>query len=428
MRYTNYTLKNVHTLPQYHQLPLEQKEAIQVVGHVLPFKANSYVVNTLINWEDTANDPLFRLFFPQRGMLPENEYQSLRKHILSGTDQARLKQEITRIRHSLNPHPAGQQEHNIPTLHGRRLKGLQHKYKETLLVFPSHGQSCHAFCSFCFRWPQFIGDPSLRFAMKDTQEMSAYLREHPEITDVLFTGGDPMTMSARLLESYISPLLHPEFEHIRSIRIGSKSLATWPYRFITAKDSKDILALFRRIKASGKHLAFMAHFNHPKEMAQPVARQAIEAVQEAGAIIRTQAPLLAHINDSAATWATMWRQQVDLGMVPYYMFLARDTGTQEYFGLPLVQALDIFRGAYRCVSGLCRTVRGPSMSAEPGKVEIVDTPEIHGKRYLALRFIQARRPEWAQQLFFAQYTDSALWLDDLLPAFGSSRFFFEHTP
>jgi hypothetical protein len=121
----------------------------------------------------------------------------------------------------------------------------------------------------------------------------------------------------------------------------------------------------------------------------------------------------------------MWTAQVNLGCVPYYMFVARDTGAQDYFAVTLERAHAIFRGAYQEVSGLARTVRGPSMSANPGKVQILGMNEIHGEKVFTLRFIQARNPNWVGRPFFAKFNKQAIWLDDLVPAFGREHFFFE---
>jgi hypothetical protein len=144
-------------------------------------------------------------------------------------------------------------------------------------------------------------------------------------------------------------------------------------------------------------------------------------------VIRTQAPLIRSINDAAGTWATMWRAQVRMGMVPYYMFVERDTGPQGYFAVPLVRAAEIFRDAYSSVSGLCRTVRGPSMSATPGKVGIDGLAEIAGEKVLALRMIQARDPALVGRPFFARHDPAAVWIDDLEPALGS-RFPWDQLP
>jgi hypothetical protein len=77
------------------------------------------------------------------------------------------------------------------------------------------------------------------------------------------------------------------------------------------------------------------------------------------------------------------------------------------------------------VSGLSRTVRGPSMSAFPGKVVIDGVVTINGEKLFALQFLQARNPEWVRRPFFARYDATATWLDHLKPAFGCDRFFFE---
>ena len=101
---------------------------------------------------------------------------------------------------------------------------------------------------------------SLKFAMKETDLLLKYLRLHPQVTDVVFTGGDPMTMSASLLSAYIEPLLQPGLEHIRTIRIGSKALAYWPYRFISDVDAAEVLRLFEKVTATGKNLSFSGPF------------------------------------------------------------------------------------------------------------------------------------------------------------------------
>lgn len=424
-QYKAYSLSNFRNIPQMERLPEELKFDIEVVGHVLPFKTNNFVIDHLIDWERAPDDPLFILNFPQREMLLSQHYEEIAGLVRSGAEAAVIKEAANRIRMQLNPHPAGQISHNIPTLDGEVLHGIQHKYRETVLFFPSQGQTCHAYCSFCFRWPQFVGMSDLKFASREVDRLVAYLQANPKVSDVLFTGGDPLIMSARHLAEYIEPLLAADLPNLRRIRIGTKSLSYWPYRFLDDDDSEELLALFRKVGDSGKHLAFMAHFNHPRELEPAPVRQAIAKVRETGAVIRTQSPLLRHINDDPALWEDMWNTQVDLGCIPYYMFVARDTGAQHYFAVPLVRAWEIFRGAYQRVSGLCRTVRGPSMSANPGKVQVLGVSEVNGEKIIELRFIQGRNPDWVHRPFLAKYDEQATWLNKLKPAFGEKHFFFE---
>jgi len=423
-RYQPYTLRHLETVPRLKALPEPIRHAVRVVAQVLPFKTNRYVVEELIDWDRVPDDPVFLLTFPQRGMLAPADFARVEAAMKRG-DPAHLRAVVERIRWSLNPHPAGQVRHNVPRLDGERLPGMQHKYAETVLFFPGQGQTCHAYCTFCFRWPQFVGMEGLKFAAREADSLVAYLGRHPRVSDVLVTGGDPLVMKADVLAAYLEPLLCADLPGLTTLRIGTKALTFWPYRFLTDPDADDLLRLFERVVASGRQLAVMAHFNHPAELDTPAAARAVARIRATGAQIRTQAPLLAHINDDAAAWGELWRRQTALGMVPYYMFLPRDTGARDYFAVPLVRAWRIFRDAFAGVSGLARTVRGPSMSTDHGKVQVLGEARVAGERVLALNLLQARDPAWTGRPFFARYDPAAVWLDDLEPAFGEDRFFFE---
>lgn len=425
MDYQAYSVHNFRSIPHLEKLSEEQLFDIQVVGQVLPFKVNNFVLEHLIDWDNVPGDPLFVLTFPQRDMLLPHHYEAVATLMQRGADRTTIKAEADRIRRELNPHPAGQMLHNVPIYEGERLEGTQHKYQQTVLFFPSQGQTCHAYCTFCFRWPQFVGMSELKFATREIELLVDYLREQPQVTDVLFTGGDPLIMSTRHLAAYVEPLLAAKLPNLRRIRIGTRAFTYWPYRFLSDPDADELIRLFARVSAAGLHLAIMAHFNHPRELEPQAIRDAMQRVRETGANIRTQSPLLRHINDDPSLWALMWNRQVDLGCIPYYMFVARDTGAQHYFALPLVRAWQIFRDAYQQVSGLCRTVRGPSMSANPGKIQVLGMTEVRGEKLIELRFIQGRNPDWVHRPFFAQHDETATWLNELKPPFGEKQFFFE---
>jgi len=425
MKYQSYTKHNFRDIPQMAYLKESEKFAIDVVGTVLPFKANNYVINELIDWDNYNTDPIFALTFPQKNILIPEHFNTIADLLRKKVEKNIIRQKANNIRLQLNPQPDGQKEHNVPEVDGIKLPGVQHKYNETMLFFPKQGQTCHAYCTFCFRWPQFVGIKELRFASRQAELMVEYVKRHSQITDVLFTGGDPLIMGAKQLRSYILPLIYDNIQHLKTIRIGSKSLAFWPYRFLTDHDSEDLLDLFKEICDSGINLSFMAHFNHYRELETKAVERAIKRILETGAQIRTQSPIMRHINAEPDIWAKMWRKQVDLGCIPYYMFQARDTGAQHYFGVPLVEAWQIFKSAFSNVSGICRTVRGPSMSADPGKIMVCGETNIMGEKVIALSFIQARNPDWVRRPFFAKYNEKAVWLDELEPAFGDNQFFFE---
>ena len=425
MKLQSYSLHNYKNIPQVEFLSPARMEAIEVVGNVLPFKTNNYVVDELINWDDLENDPMFKLTFPQKEMLCDEHYDMMKIALTHAKSRDEIKRVAMIIRNELNPHPAGQVEHNVPEVNGEKLMGMQHKYKETVLFFPSQGQTCHAYCTFCFRWPQFVGMDELKFAAKEASLLKAYVKENPQVTDILFTGGDPMIMKAKVFATYIMPLLEGDLPNLQTIRIGTKSLSYWPYKFISDDDADEMLALFEAVVKKGINLSVMAHFSHPVELGTEAVRSAISRLRSIGVQIRTQSPVLRHINDKPETWAEMWRKQVNLNCIPYYMFIPRDTGAQDYFAVPLEQAWNIFRKAYQKVSGVCRTVRGPSMSCTPGKVQILGVSETGGEKVFVMRMLQGRNPDWVARPFFAQYDKEAVWMSDLRPAFGEDKFFFE---
>ena len=419
------TRRDLPRIAEQRRFNRDQLTDMQAVSAVLPFRVNDYVIEHLIDPEDVPNDPIFQLTFPQRGMLEEEDFRRMRDLVAKGSTETEIKLAADEIRGRLNPHPAGQIELNVPRLDGEVVAGIQHKYQETVLFFPGQGQTCHAYCSYCFRWAQFVGDADLKFASREADQLVNYVRENPQVSSVLITGGDPMVMKTPVLRRYIEPLLRAKLPNLHSIRIGTKAFAYWPYRFTEGGDADDFLRLIEEVRAAGKHFALMAHSSHSRELEPKVAQHAVERVLNAGAVIRCQAPLIRKVNDNANVWAQLWRRQVQLGMVPYYMFVERDTGAKAYFEVPLARAYKVFTEAYSQVAGLCRTVRGPSMSALPGKVLVDGITEVAGEKVFVLKFLQGRDPKWANRVFFAKYAPKATWLSDLQPAFGEERFFFE---
>ncbi|MBL1078273.1 lysine 2,3-aminomutase [Nocardia sp. 2] len=382
-------------------LSARERLRTRAVAAVLPFHVSDYVIDQLIDWDSAPDDPIYRLVFPQPDMLPD-EYTELLVRLLRRNASAdEIHSAARAILAKLDSHPIPRPEQHSPTLDGLRLQGITHKYPETVLYCPSGGR---------------------RYATHDVDRLTAYLRAHPAVTDLLLTGDDPLFLTANALSRRITPLLSaPGLRHIESIRIATATLARWPARFLTAPDAGELLTLFERIVRGGRNLALMAHFTHPRELRTDHAAQAARRVLDTGASIRTQGPIIRSVNDSPDIWAELWRTQTRMGMVPYYAFVERESGPREYFEVPLVRAHQIFTTAYRAVSGLCRTVRGPVMSAEPGKVVLDGIPWIHGHRYLSLRLLQCRDPSLVNLPFLARYDPAARWLDDLEPALGTAH-------
>ncbi|KAK7062648.1 hypothetical protein VNI00_000136 [Paramarasmius palmivorus] len=328
-------------------------------------RANNYVVEELIDWSRVPDDPIFKLVFPQPDMLEEAELQNMRSALQRGADKLEM--------------------------------------RELAAQFTAVGSE-------------------QQFQSKDVTQMVDYISANRDITDILFTGGDPMVMHAHQFARYVDALLAgPGTENLATVRIGTKSLSYWPYRYLTDPDAGEMLKLFERIVKSGRHLSIMAHFSHPVELQSTAVQEAMRRIRATGANIR--------FNDQPHIWADMWRTQTRLGAIPYYMFVERDTGAKHYFEVPLARAFDIYREAISSVAGTARTVQGPSMSASPGKIQVVGITTVPGpsgpEKVFILRFLQARNPAWMKETFFAKYDEKASWLSDLKPAFGAKEFFYE---
>ena len=163
-------------------------------------------------------------------MLAQRDFERMLELVRAEAPAETIKAAARKIQNRMNPHPAGQLDLNVPRLGGEPLPGVQHKYRETVLFFPTQGQTCHAYCSYCFRWPQFVGLEDLKFASKEADRLAHYVESHSEVTDVLLTGGDPLLMSTRRLRQVLARLRG--IPHVKIIRIGSKMPAFDPFRIL----------------------------------------------------------------------------------------------------------------------------------------------------------------------------------------------------
>ena len=443
-------LRNVSKIPQWGLIDPDVRDAIEVVGHVLPFRTNQYVMDDLIDWSRVPDDPIFQLVFPQQPMLEPSAFARIR-----GPAAGRCPERHARQRDQPDPTesqsaPGRAAYSQRPNARWPPPAGVAAQVSRDGVVLSVARADVPCLLHVLLPLAQFVGLENLKFQASEADDLVEYLKVHPEVTDVLITGGDPMIMRSQVLRKYIEPLLSPELEHVQNIRIGTKSVAYWPHRFVSNPDADDCLQLFEEVVASGRHMAIMGHYSHPVELEPEIAREATRRIRNTGTQIRMQAPLIRHVNDEPEAWATLWKTGVRLGLIPYYMFVERDTGARNYFEVPLVECYKIFKEAYSSVSGLARSVRGPSMSAFPGKVRILgvvtlrDIMDSHvfetlreslgfdllvdaDKPLMVCDFIQARDPAWVRKPFFATLDENAAWFDDLRPAFGKDRFYFETT-
>ena len=125
-----------------------------------------------------------------------------------------------------------------------------------------------------------LWDQDRQFASKETQSLRYCISQHPQIKDILFTGCGSLLMTSKTLRSNIFPLLrNRDTDRLSTVRLGTKSLAYWPHRFLSDPDSKSLLRLCTEIVGSGEHFTIQAHFSHPLGCEHPAAREAIRLIK-----------------------------------------------------------------------------------------------------------------------------------------------------
>ena len=127
-----YHIQDINRLPQLEKLSPETRLAMQAIARTLPFRANNYIVDELIDWDNIPNDPIFRLTFPQPEMLSPTDLNCMIQLLKDNAPQKVLRQTAYEIRLRLNPHPGGQKQHNVPCFDGEPIPGVQHKYQQTV--------------------------------------------------------------------------------------------------------------------------------------------------------------------------------------------------------------------------------------------------------------------------------------------------------
>jgi len=397
-------------------LAAEQRLRIRAIAEVLGFSTTGYVVEELIDWADAPDDPIYRLVFPDEDLLPAPDVTRIADLLRRQAPAVRIEDAAQRVRTRLAAD-------DVSRYGQEALPGVHRIYHDTVVMFPASEPAGQVFGTTCLTGAPLAGGPGRAVAADDVHRLADYLIAHPEVTGVQLAGSDPLAMGAPALRRFVEPLL--ALEQLESIQIDSSALACWPCRFLTDPDADDTLRLFEQIVASGKAFTLMASFSHPRELRPAPVAEAVGRVRGTGAVIRTRGALIGSVNDAADIWASMWRTQIRMGMVPFTMTIERLIGTGDHIRVPLARAHEIFTHAYASVAGLGRTVRGPAMPVGPGTVSVDGIADIGTQKVFVLRFTHAREPNLIGEPFFATFDPSATWLTELKPAFGDQ---FPHQP
>jgi KamA family protein len=276
--------------------------------------------------------------------------------------------------------------------------GLQHKYPQTGLLLVT--DRCASYCRYCFR-KRIVGNDSDEVA-PDYARVASYIREHPEMQNVLLSGGDSMVLSTEKLHRIMDHLL--PLPNLTSIRFGTKTIAFYPPRFA----DPELPGLFERIIAAGKTPVIVAHFDHLGEISDEAVRN-IRALRKVGVQFLNQTVLLNRVNSDPEIIAATFARLHDIGVRPYYLFQARPVKAASHFQLTLREGIEIVRGVNARLSGIQKTFKY-IMSHVTGKIEILD---IGDDDRLYMRYHQNKCAKKIGKLFSRPHVDGACWLDDL---------------
>lgn len=360
----------VNKLDQVQGLSDHDRQQLQPVAEKFAFRTNEYY-QSLIDWND-PEDPIRRIVMPDIQELDEfGEMDASDEHSYT-------------VR-----------------------KGLEHKYGDTALLLVNN--VCGAYCRFCFRKRLFTdGNDEV---VNDITDAVAYIEEHPEINNVLLSGGDPLIMSTGKLTKIIKQLR--AINHVRIIRIGTKMTAFDPYRIL---NDPSLLEMLSEYSLPDRKIFVMAHFNHPRELTEP-ALKGLQLLQKAGAITVNQSPLIKGVNDKPEIIAELFGRLSFNGVVPYYLFLCRPTSGNEPYIVPVERGLEIFEGARRRLAGIAKQAR-LCMSHRTGKVEVVGKMD----NKVIFRYHRAPNPLDCGRIMIFDSDPAAGWLDDYMTSQGLTNY------
>ncbi len=353
-------IKYYHNIGDIEQLTQSERDTLRQVTERFAFRANDYYLS-LIDWDDPAC-PIRRLIIPHTDELE---------------GWGRLD-------------PSNEEAYTV-------LPGLEHKYHSTALLLVSN--VCEGICRYCFRKRVFI-DPQ-KESLRDISAAMAYIDAHPEITNILLTGGDPLVLATRKLEHIISELR--KIEHVQIIRLGTRMPVFNPYRIL---DDPGLAEMISTYSLPTKRIYVMTHFCHPRELTD-TACAGLDKLVRAGAVLTNQFPLIRGVNDDPNVLAELLRRLSFAGVVPYYLFQCRPALGNHAYTVPIEEGYAIYEAAKARVSGLAKRLRFV-MSHATGKIEILSKTDTK----IFFKYHRAADDTDSGKVLVCNSNPEACWLDD----------------
>ena len=361
------TVCSIEQLSKYVDLSEEETKKLKRITKRHPMKVTSYYMS-LIDWSN-PNDPIRKMAIP-----------SLSELNLQGSYDTSGEAENTKLR------------------------GLQHKYSKTALILATN--RCATYCRHCFR-KRLIGQRETKEIIEDFKAPVRYLKQHPEINNVLISGGDPLVLPNKIIDSFLSML--SDVSHLDFIRFGSRAPVTFPSRF----QDNELLEIFDNYSAPERRVFVVTQFNHSKEITKQ-STKAVGNLIKSGVVVNNQTVLLKGVNDSAETLAELQNRLVGIGVNPYYVFQCRPvTRVKKQFQVPICEGINIIEQAKAKCNGPSKSFRY-IMSHKTGKIEIIGIVDDE----IYFKYHQAKNIRNLGKIFKRKTDPKAGWLDD----FKSDRY------
>jgi len=216
------------------------------------------------------------------------------------------------------------------------VEGIVHRYPDRVLFLLTH--KCSMYCRHCTR-RRIVGCEDFSVSNNNMEKALDYIRQNPQIRDVLLSGGDPFVMPDLWLENIIKKLR--EIPHLEIIRIGTRTPVVLPMRI-----TDDLLNMLRKYHP----IWINTHFNHPKEITAESAR-ACEKIADAGIPLGNQTVLLRGINDNVDTLKELFIKLVKIRVRPYYLYQCDIAEGIGHFRTPVSQGIEIMKNIRGYISG-----------------------------------------------------------------------------
>jgi lysine 2,3-aminomutase len=270
--------------------------------------------------------------------------------------------------------------------------GLTHRYPDRVLLLIS--SQCGMYCRFCTR-KRKVGTDKLKISMNQIFKGIEYIADHPEVRDVILSGGDPFLLSDQKIDFILSHLRN--IPHLEIIRLGTRTPCTLPQRI-----TENLCNVLKKYHP----LYINTHFNHPMEVT-PEAKNACSMLANAGIPLGNQSVLLKDVNDNPETFKELNQKLLTMRVKPYYIFQADYIQGSNHFRTPIETGLKIIEGLRGHTSGLAVPHFVIDVPGGGGKIAVIPNPIVElTKEHILLKNYKGNIHEYKfpVQLEFASST------------------------